>query len=202
MPPKALTPRRVMLAATAVALAAMVITASGRQTSGAWSPYVDSDGNINVPRDYRLWAFLGSWYVVAKGSNDTAGAPGFHTVYTQPRSVEHYLKTGTFPDGAVLVKELLKVGTGELTTGDARWPTDVEGWFVMVKDTQGRHAGNPLWGNGWGWAFFTVDDPNKTTTRNWRIECLGCHVPAKTTDWVYTHGYPLLQHPTRQVGLP
>lgn len=186
--------RRLLLVGLGLGLVTAVIAAGGTQSSNEFSPPVDATGSISVPRDYRRWAFLGSWYVVAKGAGDTSGAAGFHTVYTQPSTVEHFRKTGAFPDGAVLVKELLKAESGELTTGAASWPTHIEGWFVMVKDTRGRYARSPLWGNGWGWAFFNADDPNKTITTNWRTECLGCHVPAKSTDWVYTKGYPILQH--------
>ena len=41
-------------------------------------------------------------------------------------------------------------------------------WFVMIKDEKGRYPGNPLWGDGWGWALFKTDAPDKqiaTTTR-------------------------------------
>lgn len=189
--------RRLLLGGLGLGLVTAVIAASDTQSSNEFSSPVDATGNITVPKDYRQWAFLGSWYVVAKGAGDTSGVAGFHTVYTQPSTVEHFRKTGTFPDGAVLVKELLKAEGGELTTGAARWPTHIEGWFVMVKDTRGRYPGSPLWGNGWGWAFFNADDANKTVTANWRTECLGCHVPAKSTDWVYTQGYPILQRDSR-----
>jgi hypothetical protein len=189
--------RRLMVGGLAVALVTTGIAVSGVQNASPFSSHVDSAGNISVPTDYRQWAFLGSWHVVAKGAGDGAGVAGFHTVYTQPSSVTHYLNTGEFPDGAVLVKELLKVDTDELTTGDASWPTQIEGWFVMVKDTKGRFPGSPLWGNGWGWALFNADNANQTVTRNWRTECLGCHVPAKSTDWVYTQGYPVLQRTAR-----
>ncbi len=52
-----------------------------------------------------------------------------------------YLKTGKFPDGAVLVKELFNGKTETLTTGDATSAADVVGYFVMVKDTTGKHVG-------------------------------------------------------------
>ena len=62
----------------------------------------------------------------------------------------------------------------------------------MVKDAKGRFDGQPLWGNGWGWALFAGDAPTKNTATDFRADCLGCHTPARSTDWVYVQGYPAL----------
>ncbi len=64
----------------------------------------------------------------------------------------------------------------------------------MIKDTAGRFPDNPLWGEGWGWALFNMDDPPKLTTTNFRTDCLGCHIPAKATDYVFINGYPTLKY--------
>lgn len=90
------------------------------------------------------------------------------------------------------MKELLGTKTGDYTTGTAAHATDVSGWFVMVKDQNGRFDGNGLWGDGWGWAYFDADDRTTTTTEDYSAECLSCHVPAQETDWVYIEAYPAL----------
>ncbi len=193
--------RRVSFFVLAVCVAAGVLAVHGGEAPAGFSPHVDVRGNISIPEDYRSWAFLGSWHIAPEeGTGDMAGAAGFHNVYMQQSAVEAYRKTGRFPDGAVLVKELLKTETGNLTTGEASWATEVEGWFIMVKDDKGRFPENPLWGGGWGWALFNSKDPRKTVTRNWRTDCLGCHVPAKQTDWVYVQGYPMLKAETAVVA--
>jgi hypothetical protein len=53
----------------------------------------------------------------------------------------------------VLVKEVFATDHAQLTTGDAHWATGTKVWFVMIKDDKGRYPGNPLWGDGWGWAL-------------------------------------------------
>jgi hypothetical protein len=68
----------------------------------------------------------------------------------------------------------------------------VEGWFVMVKDSQNRFTDNPLWGDGWGWVLYYSEEPSRPVTRNYTRDCLGCHAPAEETDWVYVEGYPVL----------
>jgi hypothetical protein len=80
-----------------------------------------------------------------------------------------------------------------MTTGDAHWATATKVWFVMIKDEKNRFHNNPLWGDGWGWALFKSDAPDKQVATNYKKDCLGCHVPAQSTDWVYVQGYPVLK---------
>jgi len=93
----------------------------------------------------------------------------------------------------MVVKELFEAETGDLTTGRVSWAHDVSGWFIMVKDTQGRFEGNGLWGDGWGWALIQSDDPTTTVTEDYKAECISCHIPAKNDDWIYVRGYPVLE---------
>lgn len=150
---------------------------------------VGPNGEISMPDDNirANWSMLGAWTILEDGE-----AAGQHVVYTQPGVIQYYLENKTFPDGAVLVKELLGTKTGDYTTGTAAHATDVSGWFVMVKDQNGRFDGNGLWGDGWGWAYFDADDRTTTTTEDYSAECLSCHVPAQETDWVYIEAYPAL----------
>lgn len=161
------------------------------QSPDAFSSYVDADGTISIPPDFRQWAYLGAWSVA--GDDDEGGAAEFHVVYTQPDTVEAYRRTGEFPDGAVLVKELFETGTGDMTTGRVSWAKRVTGWFIMIKDRKGRFQGSGLWGDGWGWALFHADDPATTVTEDYKTECIPCHLPVEMDDWVYTRGYPTLR---------
>jgi hypothetical protein len=157
----------------------------------SFSPYVDEKGNITIPKDFRNWQFLGTWGV-ATDEEDQVGLKGIHNVYTQPETVAAFRSTGKFPDGAVLVKELLKAKTNDMTTGEISYATETEGWFIMIKDTEGRFKSNKLWGDGWGWALFNADDPSTTVSKNYKDDCISCHVPAKEDDWIYVRGYPAL----------
>jgi len=91
------------------------------------------------------------------------------------------------------VKELFETETADMTTGRVSRAAGTVGWFVMVRDTVGRFPANPLWGDGWGWSFFEAGNPDVTVTTDYKADCLGCHVPAQETDWVYVHGYPTLK---------
>jgi len=154
-----------------------------------FSPFVSESGDIRLPPNVReQWHHLGTWAVL----DAEAPAPGFHDVYTQPGTAEAYRMTGAFPDGAVLVKEIRAFQSAPMTTGRSSWPGAVVHWFVLVKDSKGRFPEHPNWGNGWGWGLFYPSDPGKNASTDWRKDCLGCHVPAQATDWIYVQGYPQL----------
>ncbi len=163
---------------------------SAKENVARFSPYVDDKGQIHLPPDYKTkWIHLGDWAVAKKEGQDPHE---LHEVYTQPGVVETYQKTGEFPDGAVLVKEVRNTKTEKLTTGHVTWADEMKIWFVMVKDKTNRFPDNPIWGDGWGWALFESKDPTNNTTSNYRISCIGCHIPVESTDWVYLQGYPAL----------
>jgi hypothetical protein len=151
----------------------------------------DLRARLHVPTDYRTtFHFLGTFAVAADAGE---GAKEFHIVYASPDVVSTYRATGRFPDGAVLVKEVLETETEDMTTGRVSRAERLRGWFVMVKDASDRYRDDPLWGEGWGWAWFNADSPTRTSTTDFRAECLACHVPAQSKDWIYVQGYPPLR---------
>ena len=120
-----------------VALAVLCVAViGGTAAADSFPPYVDDTGAISMPKDFRSWTFLGTWGV-ATDEEDAVGSQGFHNVYTQPATVEAFRRTGKFPDGAVLVKELLKAMTDSMTTGEVSYATETEGWFIMINYTGG-----------------------------------------------------------------
>jgi len=178
------------------AISAIVAAAGYAQVNTPPSPavaaaIVDDKGNLHVPDGYRTtYESLGGWAVAA---NEGAGAKEFHVVYASPGTIAAYRRDGRFPEGTVLVKEVFQAATGSFTTGTVSHAETLKGWFVMVKDTSGRYPSNKLWGDGWGWSWFDATDPVKTTSTDYRVNCLACHVPARASDWVYVDGYPPLK---------
>jgi hypothetical protein len=179
---------------SSMVLLALIILAGYQQvkpqTSNTYNGFdlVDKTGNIRKPVDFRdLYQALGV-YTPVDFNNNTE----MHYTYAPPGTAEYYRKNGKFADGTVLVKEVFATDRAQLTTGDAHWATKTKVWFVMIKDEKGRYPGNPLWGDGWGWALFKSDAPDKQVATDYKKDCLGCHIPAKTTDWVYVRGYPVL----------
>jgi cytochrome P460 len=188
----------VSLATVGAAGLALLSSAADGQTGprmsrgdGKLETVVDAGGNLHVPSDYRaVYEFLGTWAIAAdKG----AGSSEMHDVYATPGTIAAFHTSSHFPDGTVLIKEVYQTSTAPMTTGTVSHAQTLKGWFVMVKDSKNSHPSNSLWGDGWGWSWFDAGNPTKTTSTNYRTDCLSCHVPAQATDWVYTSGYPTLK---------
>jgi len=164
----------------------LVVTLRSNARGDAWD-LVDAKGNIRKPADFRDgYPILGTYMVLDPKGNE------MHQTYASPGAAEFYRNNKKFADGTVLVKEVLATTHARLTTGDAHWAEGTKVWFVMIKDDKGRYPGNPLWGNGWGWALFKSDSPDTQVATDFKKDCLGCHIPAQATDWVYVKGYPVL----------
>ena len=182
---------------------ALIIIADKTSIAGeklkSFSSYVDIKGAISMPEEFRAsWAHLGSWVVTSQqatgmGYGSTDHGTGIHNVYTQPDSLRAYKKDRTWPDGSILIMEVRSLKWDDLPTGHVIFEGDPIRCFVMVKDTKGRFADNPAWGDGWGWALFKQNAPNENLSKNYKDGCLGCHEVAKDTDGFFIHGYPPLR---------
>ena len=90
--------------------------------TSTYGSLVDDAGNISLPKSFRNdWTFLGTWSIAEQDVERSSaasghGAAGLHNVYTQKGVAEYFRENGKFPDGAMLVKELLKATTAPMTT--------------------------------------------------------------------------------------
>ena len=178
------------LAASAMALQFMAPQLMAQVTETA---PIEAEEILRVPdTDYRKdWVQLGQFSVLADKPEE--GAKELHTVYTARKNLEAYLKNGKFSDGAVIVKDVWKAKTENLTTGRASYAGELAGRFVMVKDGAGKLGSGPRFGDGWGWAFYAGTETVKTVTGDYKVDCLGCHEPVRKQDLLYLQGYPVLR---------
>lgn len=160
----------------------------------------DSQGRLELPNPavFRRWVFVGA-PLTPNGLNDgKAGFPEYHHVYIEEKNVDAYLKTGSFPEGTMIVKELTRVLDPTFPDGSRNEPSG-RGFFngqyngidVTVKDTK-RFAKT----NGWG--FFTFGHhplPYAESASEAPItQCAGCHQAfVAKTDMTWVQFYPLLR---------
>ncbi len=174
------------------------------------SAVFDSEGKVQVPTGFRKWVFVGApltpeglndgkYNCNAGGTNCTrSNFPEYHHVYIEQKNVDAYLKTGEFPEGTVIVKELTRVLNPTFPDSSRKEPSG-RGYFngayngidMSIKDSK-RFAKT----NGWG--FFTFGHHpmpyDKTSAERPVTECAGCHIAnVAATDMTWIQFYPLLR---------
>src|SRR5258708_7810122 len=114
----------------------------------------DSDGKLKLPTGYRRWVFVGAPLTPDGLNNGKAGFPEYHHVYVEETNLDVYLKTGSFPEGTVIVKELTRVLNPTFPDGSRAEPSgrgyfngEFNGLDVTVK-------GSKRFANTNGWGFF------------------------------------------------
>jgi hypothetical protein len=157
----------------------------------------DSDGKLKLPTGYRRWIFVGAPLTPNGLNNGKAGFPEYHHVYVEEKNVDADLKTGSFPEGTVIVKELTRVldptfpdGSRTEPSGRGYFNGEFNGIDVTVKDSK-RFAKT----NGWG--FFTFGHHPlpyaESAAESPASECAGCHMAnVAKTDMTWVQFYPLL----------
>lgn len=170
-------------------LFAMSLTGVAEAAQGAARYTVK--GDLVLPANYRQWVFVGSPVTPNDMNNGKAAFPEFHHVYIDPASFAAYRKTGTFPNGTVLVKELAGVGAKSSSSGSGYFAGEFIGVAAAVKDSK-RFAREP--GN---WAYFSFMGDDGKALKSARAQdtaaCNACHQQSAAEDWVFTQHYPVLR---------
>lgn len=149
----------------------------------------NAEGALIRPEDHREWVFIGAPVTPNDMNNGKAAFPEFHNVYIDPMSFAEYKKSGMFPNGTVILKELVSVGGKEMPSGNGYFQGDFVSLEAMVKDTK-RFEEEPG-----GWAFFRFGEAphyNPTGARMKTESCNSCHSGAEE-DYVFTDTYPVLR---------
>lgn len=155
---------------TLIVLATLVILA---WLANTWASPNDT---VAYPSAYRKWVHVRSALVDPKSSAaDRYG--GLHHIYANDRAMEGY-RTGQFPDGSVIVFDLLETRESAGTT--------VEGprkfIDVMTKDSQ-RYAET----GGWEFEEFTGDNQrDPVLISQGKTECYSCHARQRSHDFVFS----------------
>lgn len=171
------------------------------QEPGAQSSAVfDAQGKLKLPDShvFRRWVFVGAPLTPNGLNNGHANFPEYHHVYVEAKNVDAYLKTGSFPEGTVIVKELTRVLDPAFPDGSRAEPSgrgffngEYNGIDVTVKDSK-RFAKT----NGWG--FFTFGHHPlpyaEAAAEAPATECAFCHqANVAKTDMTWVQFYPLLR---------
>ena len=193
------TSRMVIIGALACVVGVGAITKlsaqSGPQPRPRYLPEFNAAGELLLPKGFSEWVYVGSPLTPDALNNGKAGFPEYHNVYIEPGSYEIYKKTGAFPEGTIMFKELQRVldsenpdGSRTETSGRGYFPGKLNGADVTVKDSA-RFAAT----DGWGYFNFNHGEPKfEKAAAQPKSACAFCHIASAKKDQVWTQFYRLL----------
>jgi hypothetical protein len=141
------------------------------------------DVKVPYPEGYRHWTFLHTSLIPPKLSGfwkrpcEKPCTGGIFHFYANEKAMEG-LRTGVYPNGAILAEELLEL-LGRDSGGGKEGPRHLVG--VMVKDSD-KYAAT----GGWGFGTFDGVTPTDELTSADRTACFECHIPRKDHGYVFT----------------
>ncbi|MDX2040777.1 MAG: cytochrome P460 family protein [Acidobacteriota bacterium] len=160
-----------------------------RMANQAFARY-DADGALMRPEGYREWVYIGAPLTPNDMNGGNAAFPEFHNVYVDPASWSEYKKSGEFPDGAVIVKELVSVGSKAASSGKGYFMGEFVGLEAAVKDSKRF----PKEANGWAYFSFGHAYPlEKKSKAQAQANCAQCHLTAPEGSMVFSQYYPVLR---------
>ena len=131
---------------------------------------------VPYPKGYRDWHHVKSM-VINPGHALHEAFGGIHHLYANKKAQAGYAK-GKFPDGAVIVFDLLEANDG----GNAVVEGARKVVGVMIKDAK-RFAAT----GGWGFEGFKGDSKTERAVgKNANSACFQCHAPQKANDYVFS----------------
>ena len=145
------------------------------------------------PEGYREWVFVGSSLGLSYAQNPdapNAGASLYHNVYMEPQSYREFVRTGTFPDGTVMVMELASADSKHEPGLQGSYQKSFAGLEASVKDSA-------RFKEGWGYFLFGAGGaPLRDEAAPMPASgCWQCHHEHAATDHVFTQYYPILSQP-------
>lgn len=140
-------------------------------------PVFSANNTLLPPVNYQEWVFVGSYTEHREQADESREK---RNVYINPVAYREYTRSGTFPEGTVMVMETL-AGLKKLE--------------VSVKDSSRFES-------GWGFYDFTGESGEikpETGVLPQTAGCLSCHRDRAATDHVFTQFYPALRAGTAKL---
>jgi len=128
------------------------------------------------PEGYRSWYHVKT-LILEKGHPLYDAFGGIHHVYANEKAYKALVKGEKFPDGAVLVFDLMEVIKENNAVAEGKRKV----LAYMRKDSKKfKETG------GWEFQAFAGGDPSKPVVKNAKKECFNCHLSQKENDYVFS----------------
>jgi len=143
---------------------------------GCFALPAQPDDPVPFPKEFRKWAHVKS-VVVGPQSAAFATEGGIHHIYANEKALAGY-DTGKFPDGSVIVYDLLE--TKEVAGNT------IEGSTLRIDVMVKQSESHPATG---GWEFMSFPGGNPKIgrlTAERQAACSACHASRKDHDFVFS----------------
>ncbi len=155
------------------------------------SPRFAPGNELIRPEGYREWMFAGANY----GMGYTEGQPGneskpktFHNIFVQREAAKAYAKSGQWPDGTMLVMEVVEPGTNASINKQGMFQNRLIGIEVAVKDSKRFEE---------KWAYFALFEAGGKQLAQAKAfpkkSCWNCHNEHAGADNVFVQFYPAIR---------
>ena len=185
---------RTILLVSVLALLALLLGTIPIQANAAEDfpkPGFNDKGQLIRPDvSYREWVYIGTPLTPNALNPPEAPFPEFHNVYIHPSDFDHWKRTGTFPDGTVIIKELVLVGATQAVSGKGYFMGEFTGLEAAIKDSE-RFKDEPGF-----WAYFSFGHSYLLADSSQAFPapaCNACHAASAADDFVFTQFYPVLR---------
>ncbi len=153
-------------------------------------PKYDAKRDLLLPSDYRTWVLAGSSLGLSYSEGGGGGGMQmFNTTLIEPTAYRHFVETGEFRDGTMMVLLLQGIGTNALPARRGQFATDAHGIEMAVKDTSRVPE---------GWAYYNFGGSMMGGLRTSaapqpKASCYNCHIEHAARDNVFMQFYQMLR---------
>jgi hypothetical protein len=171
------------------------------QPPGRDGPQYENGTDLVRPTDYRSWPFIGAGLgMTYDGERGTQAAgpdnPRFTHAFVNPTSYEHFMRTGSWPDGTVFMLEFRASQTEGSINRAGRFATRLTFLEAEVKDSR--------FADGWAFYAFGPGDQLARVAKPLAGEevasCIECHSEHAAVERTFVQFYPHLLDVAREKG--
>jgi Cytochrome P460 len=153
------------------------------------APQFVAGNQLVRPEGYHEWVFAGSSLGMSYQKNSSYNdQPEFHNVYISPGAYREFRSTGRFPEGTVMVLEILAAGGNSSINKAGKFEDKILGIEASVKDSK-RFPEK--------WAYFSFFGPKGAPLAQAKPfpkdDCWSCHNQHGEVDNVFVQFYPVLR---------
>jgi hypothetical protein len=182
------------------AVVCLAAAAAAQQPRGD-GPRYENGTDLVLPGDYRSWPFIGAGLgMTYDGERGTQAAspdnPRFTHAFVNPAAYEHFMQTGSWPDGTVFMLEFRASQTEGSINRAGRFATQLTFLEAEVKDARFPD----------GWAFYAFGPGNNLARVAEPLAgeavapCVQCHTEHAAVERTFVQFYPHLLEVAREKG--